>query len=199
MKEIFEKNKMKFGIVAAALVLAAVIVAIACTAGNKGVADTADSSQSTVQTDTHASDDVEAKATDPAEGDTKDSEDIKTADKSKADSKENKNAGATASDTATATEIPQITPIFMYFVSKSDSNYDKYMKVIDELKKEYDGRVEFDIRDIDKNPENKENFGMVDGNTPVLIMNNHDNNITAIEFKCADKAKLVEDIEASFE
>ncbi|MGN0164030.1 MAG: hypothetical protein ACI4EA_10720 [Candidatus Ornithomonoglobus sp.] len=99
---------------------------------------------------------------------------------------------------AEGTEIPQITPIFMYFVSQYDEGYDEYMAMIEELKTEYDGRVEFQITDVDENPEAKDNFP-VEGNTPLLIMNNHDNNITAIEFSCADKAKLTEDIEAAFE
>lgn len=114
-------------------------------------------------------------------------------------SNDSNDSGSTVNGTQVAegTEVPQITPIFMYFVSKSDEGYDDYMKMIDELKAEYEGRVEFDIRDIDENPEDKENFP-VDGQTPVLIMNNHDNNITAIEFKCVDKAKLKEDIEGAF-
>ncbi len=99
--------------------------------------------------------------------------------------------------TADGTEAPQITPIFMYFVSKSDEGYDEYMAMIEELKSEYDGRVEFQITDVDENPESKDNFP-VEGNTPLLIMNNHDNNITAIEFSCSDKDTLKADIEASF-
>lgn len=97
-----------------------------------------------------------------------------------------------------ATEIPQITPIFMYFVSKSDEGYTDYMAMTDELKSEYDGRVEFQIIDVDEDPDAKNNFP-VEGNTPLLIMNNHDNNITAIEFRCTDKETLKKDIEAAFE
>lgn len=109
-------------------------------------------------------------------------------------------SGENGSDVQTAegTEIPQITPIFMYFVSQSDEGYDEYMAMLEELKTEYEGRVEFQIIDVDENPESKDNFP-VEGNTPLLIMNNHDNNITAIEFSCADKDKLAEDIEAAFE
>lgn len=88
------------------------------------------------------------------------------------------------------------TPVFMYFVSKSDEGYDEYMSMIEELKAEYSDKVTFDIVDVDEEPESKENFP-VDGNTPMLIMTNTSNDISALEFKCSDKARLAEDIEKS--
>ena len=87
-------------------------------------------------------------------------------------------------------------PTFMYFVSESDENYEEAVKVFEELKAEYDGKVKFDLHNIDENPKDKENFP-VDGNTPALIMLNTGNNLSAIEFKCTDKEKLRAYIEES--
>lgn len=102
------------------------------------------------------------------------------------------------SEDGTAQEEPAkiYTPVFMYFVSKSDEGYNEYMSMIDELKAEYGEQVTFDIVDVDEEPEAKDNFP-VDGNTPTLIMTNTNNDISALEFKCSDKARLVEDIEKS--
>ncbi|MBQ7572863.1 MAG: hypothetical protein IJT23_01235 [Clostridia bacterium] len=89
--------------------------------------------------------------------------------------------------------LPQV----MYFVSASDETYDAEIKAFNELKDEYKDIVEFDLRDIDKNPEDKEKFP-VEGMTPTLIMLDTANNISAMEFKCSDKAKLKESIENAF-
>ena len=86
------------------------------------------------------------------------------------------------------------TPTFMYFVSGSDANYDEAMAVVSELQDEYEGKITFDIHNIDETPEDKENFP-VDGTTPTLIMLNTDNDISAMEFMCADKDTLKNDIE----
>lgn len=103
-------------------------------------------------------------------------------------------AAVTDNAVAEATARNDYTPVFMYFVSKNDEGYNEYMSMIDELKSEYDGRVTFDIVDVDEDPTAKENFP-VDGNTPMLIMTNTTNDISAIEFKCSDRDKLKEDIE----
>ncbi len=93
-----------------------------------------------------------------------------------------------------AEERNDYTPVFMYFVSKNDEGYNEYMGMIDELKSEYEGDVTFNIVDVDEDPSAKENFP-AEGNTPMLIMTNKSNDISAIEFKCSDKEKLAEDIE----
>ena len=89
---------------------------------------------------------------------------------------------------------PEYKPTFMYFVSASDENYNDAMTVVGELQEEYGDRVTFDIHNIDETPEDKENFP-VDGTTPTLIMLNINNDISAMEFMCVDKATLVNDIE----
>ena len=101
------------------------------------------------------------------------------------------------SSTSQATEVvEEKTPVFMYFVSKNDEGYSDYMEMVDELKSEYGDKVNFNIVDIDENPDSKQNFP-VDGNTPMLIMTNKANDISAIEFSCSDKTKLTDDIEAT--
>lgn len=86
-------------------------------------------------------------------------------------------------------------PTFKYFVSKSDKQYDEAMNVVEKLKAEYGNTVNFDIVDVDKNPEAKTNFAMVDGNTPFLIMLNKKNDLSAFEPKCSDFEKLKSYIE----
>ena len=102
-----------------------------------------------------------------------------------------------SSDTAdTKQEEKVYTPTFMYFVSGSDANYDEAMAVVSELEKEYEGKITFDIHNIDETPEDKDNFP-VDGMTPALIMLNTSNDISAMEFMCADKDRLENDIETA--
>lgn len=88
------------------------------------------------------------------------------------------------------------TPTFMFFVSNSDEGFDSTNKTVDELKKAYDGKVTFDIVNIDEKPEAKDNFP-VDGNTPFLIMLNTKNDISAFQPMCKDKKQMVDIIEAA--
>ena len=104
-----------------------------------------------------------------------------------------KNEAKTESAPA-ATEEQVYTPTFMYFVSGEDATYEEEMAIVEELKKEYDGKVNFDIHNIDETPEDAERYSVV-GVTPALIMLNTKNDISAFEFMCADKDKLKKDIE----
>ena len=94
-------------------------------------------------------------------------------------------------------EVVKVTPTFMYFVSKSDDDYDKAMSVVETLKAKYGEKVKFDIVDVDENPEAKENFSLVNGQTPALIMLNTSNNISNFKFKCSDEAELASVIDAA--
>lgn len=98
--------------------------------------------------------------------------------------------------THTTEDTKVYTPTFMYFVSNNDTGFDATSNMIEELKKEYDGRVNFEIINVDDVPEAKENFP-VDQHTPALIMLNSKNDISAIEFKCSDKQKLRQYIESA--
>lgn len=88
------------------------------------------------------------------------------------------------------------TPTFMYFVSGSDADFEAETAVFEKLQKEYDGKVKFDLHNIDETPEDKDNFP-VEGMTPALIMLNTSNDISAMEFQCSDEATLKEHIETA--
>lgn len=102
-----------------------------------------------------------------------------------------------AEQTAAPAEEKVYTPTFMYFVSDSDEGYDATMVTVDELKAEYKDKINFDIRNIDDEPELVEKFPVGDGKTPVLIMLNTKNEISNILFNTSDKTKLAETIEAA--
>lgn len=110
---------------------------------------------------------------------------------------DSKNSAVQESNTAAvqATEEPEVTPTFVYFVSKNDANYDDAMAVVASLEAEYNGRINFDIRDYDADPSIAENFAMVVGNTPALIMLDTHNAPCDFLFKNADEATLKASIE----
>lgn len=161
-----KKKLMYSGIGAAVIVLVIVLVCVFANKNNDSDTETSNTNAAVTETTENEAESTEAAKTEES------------------------------SETAnTAEEEKVYTPTFMYFVSKNDANYDEAMKAVDELKAEYDGKVKFDIVDVDENPDAKKNFEMVDGNTPFLIMLNTKNDICAFEFMCADKDKLKADIE----
>ena len=129
--------------------------------------------------------------------DKEEKQNTETASEAKSETSEKTEQKAVSGDKNTA-EAEKVTPTFMYFVSKSDAEHDKTNAMIEELKKEYGDKVRFDIVDIDENPDAKNNFP-VDGQTPVLIMLNTSNDISALEFKCNDKSTLENDIKKAME
>ncbi len=74
------------------------------------------------------------------------------------------------------------TPTFMYFISSKDADFDKTNEVIERLKKEYGNKVTFDIRNVDDDPKQLENFP-VENQTPALIMLNTKNDISNFLFQ----------------
>ena len=87
-------------------------------------------------------------------------------------------------------------PTFMYFVSNADK--DAVAETLDKLKKEFEGKVTFDIVNVDENPDAKKNFP-VEGNTPMLIMLNTKNDISAFAPKCTGYDELKLQIEKALE
>lgn len=126
--------------------------------------------------------------------DKKDDKKADTKADTKSDTKSESKESGSSNSTASEEEEVKVTPTFMYFVSKQDADHDKTMEIVEELKKKYKGKVNFDITDIDENPEAKENFP-VEGQTPMLIMLDTSNNISMMPQKITDKAKLEEAIE----
>lgn len=89
------------------------------------------------------------------------------------------------------------TPTFMYFVSDSDEKFSETNEVIERLKNEYNGKVNFDIRNVDQDPAQLDNFP-VGGQTPVLIMLNTSNDISDFLFQNGNYDDLKAAIEAAF-
>ena len=103
----------------------------------------------------------------------------------------NEQTDNTANNEGAVEEEKVYTPTFMYFVSNSDADFEKTAAMLDELKKEYGDKITFEIKNIDDEPELKDNFP-VEGQTPALIMLNTSNDISAFEFQSRDKDKLIE-------
>lgn len=89
----------------------------------------------------------------------------------------------------------KVKPTFMYFYTNEEK--ETVAPIVDELQKEYEKKVTFSLVNIDENPETLENFELVKGNTPALIMLNADNDISKFEFGCSDKEVLKSDINAA--
>lgn len=87
----------------------------------------------------------------------------------------------------------KVIPTFKYFYTNAEK--DTVTPIIDELKVEYGDKVQFDIVNVDENKEILQNFQLVDGNTPALIMLNTDNDISKLEFQCTDIEVLKADID----
>ena len=98
-------------------------------------------------------------------------------------------------DTAQTGSTEKVTPTFMYFVANADDNFDATNTMYTELENEYKDKINFQLVNVDENPEALENFSLVKDQTPALIMLDTSNNISAIEFKCSDKDKLKTDID----
>ena len=104
-------------------------------------------------------------------------------------------------DSGTDNKLPKtestekVTPTFMYFVANADDNFDATNTMYTELENEYKDKINFQLVNVDENPEALENFSLVKDQTPALIMFDTSNNISAIEFKCSDKDKLKTDID----
>lgn len=100
-------------------------------------------------------------------------------------------------NTDSVTNEEKVTPTFMYFYTNDDVSIVE--PLLEELEAEYGGRVNFDAVNIDEDPETLENFSLVSGNTPALIMLNTNNDISKFEFQCTDKETLKADIEEALQ
>ncbi len=91
------------------------------------------------------------------------------------------------------TEAPKVAPTFMYFITNADK--EQAEATVEKLKKEYKD-VNFDVRNVDENPEELDSFPIAKGNTPFLIMLNTNNDPCAFE-QVSDEARLKEIIESA--
>ena len=155
-------NKKMIGIIAAILV--AVVVVVIAVIGAFTV-ENPDKSGSSIVDEKVETIKTEEKSQEKAENDA-----VQSDKEQKSESK--------PQPTDSAKEEKVFTPTFMYFVSEKNAGYKEGMAAVEKLKKEYEGKVNFDIRDVDKNPENLENFPVADM-IPALIMLNTNNDICA--------------------
>lgn len=186
------KNK-KIALVAAVIAVMAVLIAVVNITKKPESGRINDTSVKTEEKQDHKTEETKnASTNNDAESTTKAEKktDGKTAEKAAPAEEKTVNQSAEKSEPA-----EKVTPTFMYFVSKSDADYAAGLSAVESLKKEYSDKVKFEIADIDEKPELKDNFQLVVGQTPALIMLNTSNDISALEFKCTDTDTLKKDIE----
>lgn len=106
-------------------------------------------------------------------------------------------SGCGKKDETPAEPQEKVTPTFMYFYTNDDTQ--TVEEIQNTLESEYADKINFDFINVDEDAEALENFSLVSGNTPALIMLNTDNNISALEFKCVDVEVLKSDIEAALQ
>ena len=111
--------------------------------------------------------------------------------------------GNKAEETPAATTAPtaeesveKVTPTLMYFISNGDATFDEEQKTVEELQQEYGDSVNFDVINIDENTEAANNFP-VQGQTPMVIMLDTSNNISAMSPMTYEKDALKEIIDAA--
>lgn len=114
-----------------------------------------------------------------------------TADKPQDASKQKQPAEENKSDA----KEPENKAVFMYFVTNSDLDNKTTKDTLDKLKKEYGEKVTFDIKNVDEDKSLVENFSIVNGNMPALIMLNSAADITGFLPKTNDYNKLKEAVE----
>ncbi|MDY3030182.1 MAG: hypothetical protein SOS24_00280 [Clostridia bacterium] len=191
------------------LLLAAILTFAAAGCGAKKTSKSAltgDGAESVQKADNKTEEKADEEKADKKTDNNKKSEQKDKNTETKSETKSDSNAAESSSNNApgnstiseSSEEQVKVTPTFMLFVSKSDKDYDKVMKNVEELKKENGDKVKFDIVDVDENPDAKKNFP-VENQTPALIMLNTSNDICAFEFKISDMNKMKSAIDKAFE
>ena len=82
-----------------------------------------------------------------------------------------------------SSEAAPSKPIFMYFVTNSDLENGDTKNALEKLQKKYSEKVIFEIKNVDEDKELLENFSIVKGNTPALIMLDTSNDISSVLYK----------------
>ena len=113
----------------------------------------------------------------------------------KAESGENKQT-VTEKNGENSVEEKVYTPTFMYFVSNDDADFAKTNETIEKLKAEYNGKVNFDVKNVTDDPSLLDNFPVA-GQTPALIMLDTSNNISNFLFMNGNYDDLKAAIEAA--
>jgi len=95
-------------------------------------------------------------------------------------------------------------PELMCFISAKDEKADETNKILDELKKDYDGKAQITIVNIDEKPEAVQNYSLnvlnQTGNpTPTYIMIAKNGDFAGIKGGFADKSELGDMIKGTLE
>lgn len=211
-----ENLKEKKSVIIAVLILVAIVIigtTVGITQFKKQQATSGETTQTetqTQETETTEVSETEADAVVEKSDDVAEKKETKKEEKKKEDKKEtakeeakteakksDKSNEAKDAKKETAEEntvdFPDKKPAFLYFVSESDSDYEKAVKVFEELKKEYGEDVDFELKNVTQDPSLLENFAFVNGNTPTLIMDGKEG-ITGFQMKMTDKKTLEEEI-----
>ena len=106
------------------------------------------------------------------------------------------NTNSDKGETGTDTAVEKVTPTLMYFISNSDATFEEEQKTAEELQNEYGDSVNFSIINIDVNTEAANNFP-VQGQTPMVIMLDTSNNISAMSPMTYEKDALKGIIDAA--
>ena len=80
-------------------------------------------------------------------------------------------------------------PVFMYFVTDADMSDKSVSDTLSQLEKDYVGKVEFDVRNVDKDTKLLSDFPVKD-NTPALIMLDEKGDIDSFLYQTSDYDKL---------
>lgn len=107
----------------------------------------------------------------------------------------NDNSGSTG-EAGPDAAVEKVTPTLMYFISNGDATFDEEQKTVEELQQEYGDSVNFSVINIDVNTEAANNFP-VQGQTPMVIMLDTSNNISAMSPMTYEKDALKEIIDAA--
>ena len=98
-------------------------------------------------------------------------------------------------DTAQTESTEKVTPTFMYFVANADDNFDATNTMYTELENEYKDKINFQLVNVDENPEALENFSLVKDQTPHLLCLIHQIISRLLNLSASDKDKLKTDID----
>ena len=108
------------------------------------------------------------------------------------------NGAANTPEPETQEAVEKVTPTLMYFISGADATFDEEQKTVEELQNEYGDSVNFSVINIDINTEAANNFP-VQGQTPMVIMLDTSNNISAMSPMTYEKGALKEIIDAALD
>lgn len=121
----------------------------------------------------------------------------KNGDTQENEKQENKTEQTAQTQADEPTLRPDAKPVFKFFYSASSADAEAILAVVEELKTQYSEQVDFDICDIDANPEYVEQFSVIA--PPQLYMLAKNGDFADMKFGTYDKAELEDAIKKTLE